>query len=344
VNDPPGPITATTRPDISVVIPTHQRRDLLLKVLAALAAQTTNMARFDVTVVCDGCHDDSAAAVRRAARAAGREGLRLRALEQSHAGAAMARNHGARQTTGCLLLFLDDDMIAAPDLLAVHLQEHRTRPGGIVVGCLPVHPQSPPSYLTAGLQRWAERRHRRLSRGDGPVPPDDVLTGQMSMSRRTFDLLDGFDTRFTAGGSFGGEDIGLGWRARRRHIGVHYAPAAISHQMYRKTFAALCRNIRDSGAADSLMAATHPDVRQHLPLGQVAGLPLLQRLTLRGTLRAPAALTVIFRPLLGLLDRAAAGGRHGHIYEHLHGIARAHLYGLGMLDAPAAGARSRRTT
>jgi hypothetical protein len=323
-----------------VVIPTHQRRDLLLQVLAALAVQTIDRERFDVTVVCDGCRDGSATAAQQAATDGAAAGLILRALDQPHAGAATARNHGARQSTGDLLLFLDDDMIAAPDLLAVHLEEHFAHPGGIVLGNLPVHPESPPSYLTTGLQRWAERRNRRLSRADGPLPPDEVLTGQMSMSRQTFDLLGGFDTRFTAGGTFGGEDIELGWRARHRGISVRYAATAVSQQVYRKTFAALCRNIRDSGAADSLMAATHP-VRPHLPLGQVDGLPLLQRLTLRATLRAPALWGAIFRPLLGVLDRAAAGGRQGRIFEHLHGIARAHLYGLGMGDGAAAAASSR---
>ncbi len=330
--------------ELAVVIPTHQRRDLLVRVLAALAAQTLERERFTVTVVCDGCRDGSADAARRSVASGGEAaGLRLRVMEQDNAGAATARNHGAGDTDAGLLLFLDDDMIAQPDLLATHLDQHRRRAGTIVIGHLPVHPDSPPSYLTQGLARWVDRRHELLSRPGTPVPVDEVLTGQMSMARETFERLDGFDTRFTAGGTFGGEDIELGWRARDRGVAVVYQPLAVSQQLYRKTFPALCRNIRDAAAADSLMAAVHPGVAAHLPLGQMDSMPLGQRLALRTTLKQPQLCAALISPLLALLSLAAAQGWTARIWEHLHGIARAHLYGLGMRDAEAAGISSRPT-
>lgn len=330
--------------ELAVVIPTHQRRDLLVRVLAALAAQTLARERFTVTVVCDGCHDGSADAARQAVAADGEAaGLNLRVLEQANAGAASARNRGAGDSDAGLLLFLDDDMIAQPDLLAVHLEQHRRRRGTIVIGHLPVHPDSPPSYLTRGLARWVDRRHQLLSRPGAPVPVDEVLTGQMSMAWRTFRQLGGFDTRFTAGGTFGGEDIELGWRARDRGVAVVYQPLAVSQQLYRKTFTALCRNIRDAAAADTLMAAVHPAVATHLPLGQMDGMPLGQRLALRLTLKQPRVCAALFSLLLALLNLAAARGFSARIWEHLHGVARAHLYGLGMRDAEAAGISARRT-
>lgn len=324
-------------PELSVVIPTHQRRDLLMQVLAALARQTLDRARFEVVVVCDGCDDGSAAAAMTAAGSGGAAaGLQLEVLEQANSGAATARNQGARHARGSLLLFLDDDMIAAPDLLASHLRRHADHDGAIVIGNLPVHPDSPRSYLTVGLARWVDRRHELLSQPDAAIPADEILTGQMSMSRATFERLGGFDVRFTANGTFGGEDIELGWRARHLDIDVLYAADAVSQQVYRKTFPALCRNIRDAAAADTLMAATHPDMHPHLPLGQIATLPRAQRLALNGTLRRPGLWAWLMGPLLTALDRAAARGATGRGWEHLHGIARAHLYGLGMLDGAAA--------
>jgi len=160
-------------PELSVVIPTHQRRDLLLKVLTALAAQTLPRARFEVVVVCDGCDDGSAAAARSATATGGTmEGLQLEVLEQANSGAATARNQGARHTRAGLLLFLDDDMIAAPDLLARHLQRHADQAGAIVIGNLPVHPDSPRSFLTVGLARWVDRRHDLLAPGLAALFPD----------------------------------------------------------------------------------------------------------------------------------------------------------------------------
>lgn len=41
---------------------------------------------------------------------------------------------------------------------------------------------------------------------------DDVFTGHLSVRRRTFNELGGFSTRFTAGGTFGNEDVDLAQR------------------------------------------------------------------------------------------------------------------------------------
>ena len=43
-----------------------------------------------------------------------------------------------------------------------------------------------------------------------------------------------------------------------------------------------------------------------------------------------------FAPLLALLSRAEAAGLTAGVWEHLHGVARAWLYGLGMADGEAA--------
>jgi len=335
---------STEGTELAVVIPTHQRRDLLLKVLAALAEQTVTPERFEVMVVCDGCTDGSAAAARDASRADGpAPGLAITVLEQENSGAATARNRGVASSTAPLLLFVDDDMIAAPDLLEVHLDAHGRRPGGIVLGAMPVHPDSPRSYLTRGLSRWTERRNARLSDPEAEIPADEVLTGQMSMARSTFERLGGFDVRYTAGGTFGGEDVELGWRARRLGIPLLYEPRAVSQQVYRKTFRGLCENIRHAGAADLLMAAEHPEVAPHLMLGQADRLPRGQRWALDGTRAAPVVARLAAAPLLAILDLAESRGWTSVFWEHLHGVARGHLYGLGMLDGERAAAASRRT-
>ncbi|MBK8006615.1 MAG: glycosyltransferase [Gemmatimonadetes bacterium] len=46
-------------PALSVVIPTHNRRDSLLRLLAALERGTLPAERFEAVVVADGCADDT---------------------------------------------------------------------------------------------------------------------------------------------------------------------------------------------------------------------------------------------------------------------------------------------
>ena len=53
-----------SRPDISVVIPTHNRPASLLRLLHALQDGSFPASRFEVVVIADGCTDDTAAVLR----------------------------------------------------------------------------------------------------------------------------------------------------------------------------------------------------------------------------------------------------------------------------------------
>jgi GT2 family glycosyltransferase len=256
-----------------------------------------------------------------------------RILEQQRAGAATARNAGAAVAKSPLLLFLDDDMIAERNLLQLHLRRHTESPGAIVLGAIPVHPASPPSFMTKGLKRWADRRHEVFTASACSIPVTEVLTGHMSMARATFDVLGGFDTRFTAGGSFGGEDIEFGWRARQLGVPIVYEGAAVTHQFYAKTFLSLARNIRQAATADMLMADKHEEVRELLPLGRTQLLSVWEHSVLRATLAMPRASKVVVTPLMLCLELTARLRLSGSILENLHALCRAHLYGLGMRDA-----------
>lgn len=312
----------------AVVIPTHQRRDLVLDVVAALETQSAGAGSFEVAVVCDGCTDGTADALRR------RPGsMPLAVIEQARSGAAVARNRGAASTSAPLLIFLDDDMIADRDLVRVHLDTHAARARAVVLGAIPVHPRSRRSFLSEGLEGWADRRHRRLA-SPGEIPRfDDVLSGHVSIARDTFDALGGFDTRWTAGGSFGGEDLEFGWRVLASGFEVVYASGAVAHQVYDKSFASLCRNIRHAAAADALLARVHPETVPSLVLGTIGSLPPWERRALRLTLTAPGLAAALFAPVLAFLERASERGRRGVRLEHLHAVARAHLYGRGLRDA-----------
>jgi cellulose synthase/poly-beta-1,6-N-acetylglucosamine synthase-like glycosyltransferase len=97
-------------PPASVVVPSHNRRDQLLDVLAGLARQTARQA-MEVVVVLDGCHDGSANAVREIAWP-----FALKVVEQPTAGVAAARNRGALEASHDLLVLLDDDLVPAPHM------------------------------------------------------------------------------------------------------------------------------------------------------------------------------------------------------------------------------------
>lgn len=240
-------------PRFSVVIPTHCRRDRVLWNVAALADQ--NLADFEAIVVDDGSGDGSAAALR-----ALETPFPLAVLEQENQGAAGARNVGARAARGEILLFLDDDMEADPSLLAEHDRSHREG-ADLVVGDMPLHPDSPPGLLSWGVGLWAQTRRERLTAPGAEPGLDDLLTGQMSIPRESFERLGGFDTSFTREGLFGGEDIDFGYRVVKAGLRIGFNPAAVSYQYYDVDPAAYLRRSRETGRSEEELVLKHPEQR-----------------------------------------------------------------------------------
>lgn len=106
-------------PLVSVIIPTHNRRDLVCEAVASVLAQRG--AAIDVIVVDDGSTDDTD----RALRAFGDE---VRYVRQSARGVSAARNTGARMAEGAWLAFLDSDDWWRPEKLARQLAYHARTP------------------------------------------------------------------------------------------------------------------------------------------------------------------------------------------------------------------------
>lgn len=244
----------------------------------------------------DGSTDGTAGALR---------GLRpsrpLQVFEQENAGAAAARNAGAATARGELLLLLDDDMEPDPTLLRAHDRAHRNG-ADVVLGHLPLHPASPRTALSAGVEHWTEDRRRRLVAAGGEVPLDDLLTGQVSIARETFERVGGFDTSFTRDGLFGGEDIDFGYRLVQAGYRIVFAEDAISFQHYVVDPAAYLRRSREAGRAAAELIAKHPE--RESDLGRRTRLPPgVRRYPLGALVLAPRALSAPLRVAASALVR-----------------------------------------
>ena len=237
-------------PRFSVVIPTYQRRDVVVSSVRALAGQE-GAPPFEVVVVVDGSDDGSAEVLR-----ALETPFPLSVVGQPNAGRPAACNRGASAAVGELLLFLDDDMEAHPCLLAEHERSHREG-ADAVIGHLPLHPESPPGFLATAVGTWAEQRRQAIEQRGGKVELGDFVTGQMSVRRDVFLRLGGFDTYFTR--PYGGEDLDLGRRLAADGRTLAFNPDAISWQRYVVTPRQLLRQWRYFGRGAVLLARKHPD-------------------------------------------------------------------------------------
>ena len=143
----------TSAPDVSVVIPTRFRPDLVLRAVAGVLAQT--MADLEVIVVVDGPDDETCAALAAIADP------RLRVLVQPEKGGAPhARNVGAQAARGRWTAMLDDDDEWLPDKLTVQLKlAHSARAAAPIVA----------SRLINRTPRAESVLPRRLPEPDEPI-------------------------------------------------------------------------------------------------------------------------------------------------------------------------------
>lgn len=100
-----------SKPRFSIVIPTYKRPRQLASCLQALARLDYPREQFEVIIVDDGGTIPPEMIPPFAER------IDVRMFVQKHAGAAAARNTGAREAKGTFLAFTDDDCAPAPDWL-----------------------------------------------------------------------------------------------------------------------------------------------------------------------------------------------------------------------------------
>src|SRR5436305_13294617 len=108
-------------PELSVIVPTHNRRELLRLCLASLERQTAPPEAFEVVVAVDGSTDGTAEMLAELSPP-----FRLSVVTQPQAGQSAAVNAGAALAAGRILLFMDDDEEASPTHVRAHLTAHRT--------------------------------------------------------------------------------------------------------------------------------------------------------------------------------------------------------------------------
>jgi peptidoglycan/xylan/chitin deacetylase (PgdA/CDA1 family)/GT2 family glycosyltransferase len=310
-----------TKPRFSVIIPTYQRRELVIRNVAALEQQTYR--DFEVIVTVDGSTDGTADALRRL-----RTDFPLVVLEQPNEGRAAALNHGVEAARGDLLLFLDDDMEADAAMLAEHRRSH-AEGADMVLGHLPLHSESPETLLSRGVARWAERRRERLAPPGAAMPLADLLTGQMSIAKTTFEALGKFDVGFTRAGLFGGEDLDFGHRVERAGLRVVFNQAALSHQIWTVDPGTYLQRAREAGRSAEELNAKHPELAR-IPDPAREFNAWTSRLVFGPLALLPAGLS---RPLRALVARRVRRGRMDRPTEQLFHVVRTVEYRRGARQA-----------
>lgn len=207
--------------NLSVVIPTRNRQAILAGCLEYLTRQSMGSMAFEVIVVADRCTDQTTDV---AQQFFGSGKLRGQVIPSHGAGAGAARNLGFRQAAGDLILFLDDDVYAAPDLLERHIQFHKENPGDplALLGFVTWHPDVQPTPFMEWMEQGPLFAFHSLSDGQ-EAHWKFFYTCNVSLKRQLLLKTGGFDEDFKQSGL---EDSEFGFRLHSAGMRLFYRRSA----------------------------------------------------------------------------------------------------------------------
>jgi GT2 family glycosyltransferase len=232
------------QPDVSIIIPTFNRRDRLHRLLLALNDQAPTSPAFEALVVVDGATDGTLEMLRDL-----RTSFALRVFEQANQGPAAARNYGLAEARGTIVLFMDDDVVPVAGLIERHVRIHKRDPRAVVIG--PMVP--PPELKMTPWVRWEadrlQRQYDAMVAGDWPPTARQFYTGDASLPREHALAVGGFDETFTRA-----EDVEFAYRLADHGLRFYFeSEAAVLHDPGRP-FAAWLRVPYEYGRFDVIMA------------------------------------------------------------------------------------------
>lgn len=263
----------------SVVIPTYNQVDLLRECLRSLESQTIGRDDFEVIVVNDGSEDETSSFLE-----AYSPGMNIKVINHPrNLGRAAARNSGAKEASGELLICLDGDSTVEAGFIAEHLNGCGEGKSCVCIGNVTLPPEDDvpfKAYLTT-------RGVHKLKLGE-EVPFRYSASGNISLKRELFERVGGFDPQFSF---YGGEDLDLAIRLHQLGVGFNFLPAAISYHHLRDDMETSVKKKYIFGnRALPLVIRKHQEAAGELPVVRRAGSRFFRFLVA----------DVLYRPLLSL--------------------------------------------
>lgn len=266
----------------SVVIPTYNRLEMLLRVLKSLGRQSA-APPFEVVVIDDGSRDGTTATLGKASYP-----FPFTFRSQTNGGPGRARNHGVTLAKGRFVLFIGDDTVPEPQLLAEHARVHQETGNDALVACLGYTGWPHEERITPFMEHI---NHYGLQFGyklieDGTVVPFNFFyTSNISIDRELL-LEFPFDTTFP---SAAWEDIEAAYRLDARGLKIRYNARAVTRHYHAMTVDSFARRQYTVGKSGAIFFQKHPELGNWLGVDELHSGPLADEKAL-GRLRFRARL------------------------------------------------------
>lgn len=202
---------------MTIIVPVHNNSGELEECLRALLASAGPDS--EIIVVDDASTDDSVAVAM---------GMGIRVLRLTrNSGPAAARNLGVRHARGEILLFVDADVVVAPDAIARVQRNFVERPGLVAVfGSYDAEPRA-----EGVVSQYRNLLHHYVHQ-NGRAEASTFWAGCGAVRRAVFERIGGFDENRFARAL---EDVELGYRLRQAEHPVLLDKALLATHLKRWT-------------------------------------------------------------------------------------------------------------
>jgi GT2 family glycosyltransferase len=237
-------------PRASIIIPTYKRENLLRNLLESLSGQKASH-EYDVTVVGDGTEVSSEKI------GLGRVDMPLKFLSLPRkAGRGAARNAGIKESSGDIVIFLDDDMTVVDGFVDEHVRHFKDE-NTVVIGDI----LSPPEYAGHSLARYIQRQGIRKLDSRDEIPLKCFRTGNALVSRGLLERVGMFDETIT----HYGEDMDLAVRLADAGARFVFAEGAAAYHHHPPDISDMILKMREYGKYTvPVLVERHPYLRRAL--------------------------------------------------------------------------------
>jgi len=216
--------------EISVIISTYNGASKLPVILESLENQSKK--DFELVIVVDGSTDETMDVLKDWQK----RFANLRVIYRENGGRAAVRNTGAKNATGELLLFFDDDLVVDRKCVEQHLQYHDATDhkniflGEVIDAATETQDNRAfllyKKHLAAKWNKGLYRADRKIT--DNSFYGDSYIAGaNFSLTKKLYEFLGGLDESLNRV-----EDFEFGIRAKAQNIKIvlGYAYAAVIHR------------------------------------------------------------------------------------------------------------------
>ena len=253
---------------ISVVIPTYQRPQSLLRQLRSLQEQTWSSVEL---LVVDNAADAELA--RQVAEFNQTARLPVRYVPEPRLGVVHARHTGAQAAGGEILVFTDDDLTAAPAVLQAYAHAFATHPEMAAAGgpMRLVWESPPPQWLLEYMgpaTMFPPLALLDISEEFRLDPHGFFFSGNMAIRREVLFQVGGFNPELVGDCYVGDGEVGLYRKLWQQKMLIGYVPEALMYHYIppqRMTVEYLHRRMANEGAAD-MYTHYHPSIPARLRL------------------------------------------------------------------------------